>query len=813
MNAANNRITLKIFFSYFALGLLVTVVGWMVFSEITSFAETQKIDTDEKNKILKVGEILTLMYETESIARAALQTNSKQTLNSYLQKNDTLRAEIDDLALLFERDSQKKLLDSVKILLEAKKDNIIELRRIKSDPTSEKSLQNAINKFSKIESSLGKLSVEEFVEDPSSLSETNRKNLEEYVAILNKYSPRDADNAINQKTIDSIVTVSKTLLREIKILSSRQKRNMSLKENELLQNELTISQKLRQILTAFETDIQATTSQINEERERAMAKSINVISIAAVIGALLAIAFSILILNDFWKSQRYRKELEKAATYTSSLLKSREQLISSVSHDLRTPLSTILGYTELLDNANLKDKESYYVNNIKSASNYVAKLVGDLLDFSKLEAGKIKIEAIPFRLDKIIIETAESIQSLYNKPIDLIFDIDPEVKTDLTSDPFRIKQILTNLVGNAYKFTEKGYIKISARPIKKRNDSLLVKIDVEDTGIGIAREKRHLIFDEFTQAGDDIEKKYGGTGLGLTISKKMAHLLHGDLFLESKENNGSTFTLQIPLKITSPKEVLNKKQEPDKIRLNIQIVVIDDDPALLKLNTMVLEQQGFTVHAFKNASHALEVLHKITYDVIITDIQMPVMNGFRFLELLKTEKNHSYKDQPVIAITGRHDLKKEYYTKAGFKHVIYKPYEPNALLSVINNVFSAIIPDTQSASATKIDLNSLYDLTGLKKILDNDEALNEIIEAFIDSTHTDLYNIENHIKEYNLEDIKKTAHKMISMFRQIKAGQVVPILEMLESVDNKITPEELNNYFKNLKENINAIFRTLKTPV
>src|SRR5690606_26703666 len=125
---------------------------------------------------------------------------------------------------------------------------------------------------------------------------------------------------------------------------------------------------------------------------------------------------------------------------------------------------------------------------------------------------------------------------------------------------------LTNLVGNAYKFTERGHIKISARPIKKRNDSLLVKIDVEDTGIGIAKEKRHLIFDEFTQAEEDTEKKYGGTGLGLTISKKMAHLLEGDLFLESKENTGSTFTLQIPLKITSTKDVLNKKQEVDKIK-------------------------------------------------------------------------------------------------------------------------------------------------------------------------------------------------------------------------------------------------------
>ena len=811
MNTFKRRITVKVLFSYFALALLTAVVGWLIFSEIISFSETQKIDTAEKSKILKVSKIITLMYESEGIARASLQKNSSETLQKYLHKNDTLNLEIDSLALLFDVKSQKKLLDSIKILIAAKEKNIIELRKIKSDPTSERSIQNAINKFSKFESSMGKLTVDEFVENPEYLTDNNRENLEKFVAIINKYSPESASNSVNQKTLDSIITASKKLLRELKSSSYIQKRNLSIKENELLQNELTISQKLHQILTAFEKEMENTAAIINYEREQALSKSLNMISIAALIGALLAITFSILILNDFWKSQRYRKELEEASKYTSSLLKSREQLISNVSHDLRTPLSTILGYTELLSNSNLKIKEAYYVKNIKSASNYVAKLVDDLLNFSKLEAGKVKIEHIPFKLDKIIIETGEGLQSIYDKPIELIFDIENSLKRELIGDPFRIREILTNLIGNAYKFTEKGHIKISAKTIKKENNIPLVSITVEDTGIGIRKEKQSIIFKEFTQAEENTEKKYGGTGLGLTISKKLAQLLNGDLFLESSENMGSKFTLQFPLKISKNKEV-TKETLPVKIPENLNVIIVDDDPALLKLNKLILKQNGLNVYNFENASKALEKINTIEYDLIITDIQMPIMNGFRFFELLKTNKKYGYQNQPIIAITGRHDIIKKHYLDEGFADVIYKPYEPSSILNTIEKLFIKIeLPKNNDSNKIQEKPNSLYDLSSLKNMLENDEdAIQQILDIFIGNTKSDLIKIENDIKEENIENIKEYAHKMLSMFRQIKADSVVEILNKMQHLNTNTDFKKLETDFKKLERNINSIIKELE---
>ncbi|RZJ98100.1 MAG: HAMP domain-containing histidine kinase, partial [Flavobacterium sp.] len=243
------------------------------------------------------------------------------------------------------------------------------------------------------------------------------------------------------------------------------------------------------------------------------------------------------------KTESYKTQLEIANAKAKKLLNDREQLISTVSHDLKTPLSTIVGYSELLSNSDLNTKQKHYNKNIKSSSEYISKLVQDLLDFTKIEAGKIVVEPIPFSLSVVIDEVAKNIQAVYSqKEIDLRINIDPEFTKNIVTDPFRLRQILSNLIGNAYKFTLKGSIAIEAKIIDEN-----VSISVIDTGIGIKESSQKIVFEEFTQANDGIEKIFGGTGLGLTIAKKMAETLNGTLKLESKFGYGSTFTIQFPL--------------------------------------------------------------------------------------------------------------------------------------------------------------------------------------------------------------------------------------------------------------------------
>ena len=312
---------------------------------------------------------------------------------------------------------------------------------------------------------------------------------------------------------------------------------------------------MRKIIRVIENEIIINTTQNNLEKENSLKKTNKVVTITAIIGLLVTVFFSILILGDFSKSQSYRKQLEIANLKTKSLLQNREQLIATVTHDIKTPLTTIIGYSELLSNSELNSKQIYFNKNIKNSSNYISQLVQDLVDLTQIEAGKIKLETTAFNLPNLLEEIAKNIQSVhYNKQINLLFDIDNSLNANIISDAFRLKQILTNIIGNAYKFTDNGSITISgfANIIDQ-----IITIKIEDTGIGIEESKRELIFEEFTQANETIEKKYGGSGLGLTISKKLIEILGGTINVKSEVRKGSSFEITFPLEF---KNTINEKQ-------------------------------------------------------------------------------------------------------------------------------------------------------------------------------------------------------------------------------------------------------------
>ncbi|QLE01384.1 response regulator [Galbibacter sp. BG1] len=820
MKESKSRIPLKVFLSYLALVSLVVVVGWMVYNELSSFTQAQRDETIEKDKVLRIGKLLTLMYESESFARSAVQSNNREPYLRFIRKNDSISAQIDSLKLLINEPYQSKLLDSVNYLLQQKIKNISELRELRLNDTSEKNIETAIEKLSNIEDQLGRLSLKDFVEDPENLDEDTKNLLQQRIEIYNRYIPRDSTNSVDQKTLDSIVTASREMLQNVKEEASSQKLYYAFKERQLLKNDLNTSQQLRQILTAFEDEFISNSRQLNAEREKVLQRSIRVVSVAAIIGGILVVLFSLIILRDSWKSQQYKKQIERSNEHNKLLLKSREQLISMVSHDLRTPLSTIVGYTELLKEADLNEKESHYTDSIKNASKYVTQLVEDLLDFSKLEAGKINIERVSFDLANLVKETAESVQSIYaSKNIELVIDIDPAIDKLLLGDPFRVKQILSNLVGNAFKFTEEGSIAIKARLKRTSDGKQLVSLAVIDTGIGIKKEKQDIIFEEFTQAeGGDTEKKYGGSGLGLTISRKLAKLLGGNLYLESKEGKGSTFSFVFPAEFSN-QEIAKKPETKEELPVSnkrFTAIVIDDDETLLSLNREVLENNNFEVFTFNSGKKALEEISNIAYDFIITDIQLPSFNGFYFAETLRSDEQYRYNNQPIIAVTGRKDLNKKSYIEAGFAEFLYKPYEPKILLNKIAQVVNHEnqTPEMEEAPPEKsAAANELFDLTSLSSFLNDKEAVLEIIDVFKETTVEDLKDLKIMIKESDLEGVRKIAHKMQTMFKQISAQTVIPILNFLEHFkdeEQKQLPENYKALKKNIKLTFKAVDKNLK---
>jgi len=808
MGNKNSYIPVKVLISYIVLVALVTAVGWILYSENRDFSKIENKIAFEKTKILKVSQLFSNVYKTESLARKTIQSNSETDYKNYIQETDSLRMRIHSLKTVVSSEYQIKLLDSIMVLLTEKNKNIKKLKSIKSRTSDEASVNNAIHELTQLEFSLRKLQLQDFVKNPEKLDSHQKNVLKSYIDYLNQNIPDDTSNTLTKKETDSILSASKRLLSKVKIETEKKKESLSIEENKLLTNELLISDQLRKVLRIIEQEILTSSIKNNTEKEKSLKKINQIVTYAAILGLILTIVFSILITSDFSKTQSYKKQLETANFKTQNLLKSREQLISTVSHDLKTPLSTIVGYAELLGNSTLTNKQTYFTDNIKNSSEYISRLVQDLLDFSQIEAGKINLEKNPFSLAETIKEVATNVQSVYQqKNIELQISIDEKLNNPIIGDAFRLKQVLINIIGNAYKFTQEGYIKINATLDSDENKAL---ISIEDSGIGIEKESQDLVFEEFTQANESIEKNYGGTGLGLAISKKIIALLGGELYLKNSSKKGSCFEISLAIIFDKQKEIQTTTPIYTPIQQNKTIVVVDDDPNLLQLTTEVLKEY-YQVISFSNAEQALQNPALDHFDLLITDIQMPLKDGFEFIREL--QKKNTYNNQPLIAVTGRTDLSEAVYTKAGFISVLKKPFTPNMLLQTIAAIFNKTTLPVQNNEIQKTrNQEELFSLDSLKLFLKDDpEAIKTVLESFMTTTNSNLFTLENAIQATEHIKIKELAHKMAPMFKQIEATEIAAILNALESQEFNET--ELATHFSDLKSKIKILFDVLEKEI
>ena len=812
MESKRSYTAIKVLFSYIALLSLVVTVGWFLYSENVVYNKLENKIAFEKTKILRVSKLFSNVYKTESLARKTIQTNSESDFKSYLIETDSLKSRIDTLKQIVTTDYQKVLLDSVNYLLSEKTENIRQLKTIKNKAEDEVSVNTAIDEITKMEFKLRKLELQDFTKNPNDLGNYQRNVLQKYVDYLNQNIPDDSTNTLSKQASDSILANSKKLLSNVKLKAEKKKESLNFEENKLLKNEIAISEQLRKVLRIIEREIIINSIKNNSLKEKSLKKVNEIVTASAIIGLILTLFFSILIVSDYSKSQLYKKQLEIANFKTKNLLKSREQLISTVSHDLKTPLSTIVGYTELLGNSDVNTKQSYFVKNIKNSSEYISQLVQDLLDFSQIEAGKITIEKVPFYLPEVIEDVAKNIQTVYKqKDIELIINVDEKLNTKIVGDPFRLKQILSNIIGNAYKFTEEGFIKISA--FADIEEPFFI-ITIEDSGIGIEKSNQKLVFEEFAQANEGIEKKYGGTGLGLAICQKIISILGGNLKLESIFGQGSTFEIQLPLLFdTSDTSVIQPKKPVFIDNKKYTFIVIDDDINLLNLTSGVLKQEKHKVLSFDRATKALEAISNTNFDFVITDIQMPEMDGFVFVKKLKSYNFSTYKNQPIVALTGRTDLNFSVYTDAGFTTVIKKPYSPKVLLETIQQILqNDTLPTVEISEVEETVSPQFYSLETLKEFLGNDDnSLKDVIVSFIESTDENMILLEKAITDKNISEINTIAHRIAPMFRQIQANEIGNTLKTLERKD--LEKEDLENLFESFKAKTQILFTSLQEEI
>ena len=389
------------------------------------------------------------------------------------------------------------------------------------------------------------------------------------------------------------------------------------------------------------------------------------------------------------------KAISEKAEMLEHEIKSTELFLASMSHEIRTPLNGIIGMTEVLDETPLSEEQKEHVSMIRESSNNLRVIVNDVLDVSKLNAGKMELESIPFDLFKKI-EASVGIfkPKIEEKEIKLDLSLDPKIPRSVIGDPTRLSQVIINLASNAIKFTDKGgNIDVSAEYIGQEEDEVTFKVSVSDSGIGLTKEQQEKIFEAYSQATASTARKSGGTGLGLTISSKIMNAMGTELEVESEEGEGATFFFVLTLKVDRESfrpEAVEKKievqaeAEPQSLK-EINVLVAEDNPINQKLIKIVLEKLGLHVTLAANGQEAYDARVNGNYDLIFMDIQMPVMGGVESTHsILAYEKENGKAHIPIIALTANAlPGDKEKYISEGMDDYATKPLDVKEIKKLI----------------------------------------------------------------------------------------------------------------------------------
>ena len=393
--------------------------------------------------------------------------------------------------------------------------------------------------------------------------------------------------------------------------------------------------------------------------------------------------------------KRTREELIKAKRAAEAAAEAKAIFLANMSHELRTPMNGIIGMVDIMKRTKLDDAQYEYLNIIESSGENLLTIINDILDLSKIEAGHMELESIPFSLKDEMRRVMNIMQIIADKkklPVKL--QISPEVPAYVKGDPVRLKQIVINLVNNAIKFTEKGGITISVEKQSMENEKIQMLFKVMDTGIGISPEGQKKLFQSFSQVDKSTTRKYGGTGLGLMISKNLTQMMEGEIGVESVEGVGSTFWFTVFLGTSDEQEYKKMHQNEDdskedktRMKLKLNILLAEDNKINQKVASLNLNNLGHKVTIANNGKEAVEQFENGDFDLIFMDVQMPEMDGVEACEKIREiEKNSDdTKKIPIIAMTANtsEDERKK-YTEAGMDGYISKPFKQKELVELFN---------------------------------------------------------------------------------------------------------------------------------
>ncbi|WP_419575617.1 ATP-binding protein [Phocaeicola plebeius] len=751
--------------------------------------------------------IISQLYDAEIIGQT-LRTGKLNEYYHYLKAMKEVNASIDTLETILTDTLQQARLDTVRTLLQNKQWNMYAvLEAMRNTPTDQIYQEQLDSLIAQQDSLLSTPHIRRKVITHHNSYTIHHKKKGFFKRLADVFAPGKEDstqvsNVIQEEytdTLDEVYSPIDTISSMItgiqhKVFQTRQK------ETEMLNTRISslrvigsgLSQRVNQLLENIEHDEQeaARTKLMQEEEIRKeAAETMAKIAIAAFV---LVLVFSIVIARDITRNNHYRRELEKAKSYAENLLVAREKLMLTITHDIKAPAGSIIGYIDLLIRLVNDRRQQFYLSNMKSSAQHLLALVTSLLDYHRLEAGKMDLHPVAFNPHELLTDIYNSFLPLAEKK-QLQLDFKEKLPETLTleGDPFRIRQIVENLLSNALKFTAAGGITLQAE--YHGNQFVFC---VSDTGCGMTASEQERIFKEFTRLSSAQGQE--GFGLGLSITRKLVELLLGRIDIESAPGKGSTFKVSMPLPSISPKPAPGSKEPAITLpKIHLRIAIIDDDRIQMHLTEAMLhnaaeEVKGFKVEAVccEQPEELIEQLKNRTFDLVFTDIQMPAMNGFELLHHLRNQNFAQAQSIPVIAITARGDMNENDFQQKGFAGMLQKPFNQSELKKVVKNALNHLtvsdnIPDTlpvqKDTHETSPHTDQPYNFSPLTAFSEDDpEAAKEILRTFAQETQKNMEKLQTAISNKDMEALCATAHKMLPTFLMIEAQKAIPLLKWLE---------------------------------
>lgn len=790
----------KIALGYIALiGLLFGSIVY-IYKQMELLTTQTELEESISNRRKTTHQIINHLYQAEIIGQT-LRSGKLDEYPAYKHAMQEARASIDSLQQMFNDTIQQIRLDSVRMLLDEKEINIrLMLEAMRENPADKIYRQQIDQLIAQQDSLLSAPRVQKKVVTHQNTYTIHHKPKKFFKRLAEVFSPGKSDstkvnNVIQEVYTDTIeetynpVDTIATILTDIqhKVFQTQQERQQMIDNRinllRIAGSELNL--RVTQILETIEEEEQkAIENRLNHE-QFIRNKAANAMATISIIAVILVTVFLFLILRDITRSNHYRKELEKAKLYAENLLIAREKLMLTITHDIKAPAGSIIGYIDLLIRLIQDKRQLFYLQNMKSSANHLLDLVTSLLDYHRLEAGKMDLHPVAFKPHQLFETVYTSFVPLAaKKGLQLVFNENISPELTLEGDPFRIRQIVENLLTNALKFTEKGSIEIG---IDYQGNQFIFSIT--DTGCGMTLQEQEKIFQEFTRLRSAQGQE--GFGLGLSITKKLVELLKGKLTVESRPQYGSTFKVTMPLPSYGQK--IQPEQEQIKMSLparrQIRILLVDDDKIQLNLTDAMIRNlftrdnniTNLIIRQCEQPEEFFEWIKTENFDLVLTDIQMPAMNGFELLDTLRKQNVSQAGTIPVIAITARSDMDEKDFQAKGFAGCLHKPFNLSDLAAVISRYINITMKDTTDKSHQTKQKSCQYNFKPLTEFSgDDQDAAEEIMTTFIQETQQNLGNIQKAVEHKDMTSLCKIAHKMLPIFSMIQADKALPSLQWLE---------------------------------